>query len=100
MCDGRTNQTHATTRASFAEMESAMEGIDFNPDPSEIQIGGGDSPRILSTTESYQKSLVDTREKVKKAHREGTLASRKYTRNPHHNFSPSDVSERLLVLTT
>ena len=68
-------QTRPSTRTSFAEMQVAMAGIDFNPDPTEIQIGGGDSPRLLSTTESHQKLMVESREKTRKAHREGKRAS-------------------------
>jgi hypothetical protein len=68
-------ETRPSAHTSFAEMQEAMAGIDFNPDPSEIQIGGGDSPRLLSTTESHQKSMIAARERTRKAHREGKRAT-------------------------
>lgn len=68
-------ETRPSAVTSFAEMQEAMAGLDFNPDPSEIQIGGGDSPRLLSTTESHQKSMVAARERTRKAHREGKRAA-------------------------
>eukprot|EP01045_Picozoa_sp_COSAG04_P007043 COSAG04_NODE_358_length_16025_cov_193.915610_11_plen_438_part_00 len=43
-----------------------MAGISFNPDPSEIQLGGGDSPRLLSMTEEQQVSMMKARERARK----------------------------------
>ena len=38
--------TRPSTYTTFAEMETAMAGISFNPDPSEIQLGANFWPKF------------------------------------------------------